>query len=337
MSLTNTPLTITEEQINAFKTWTRERYSDYEAYKTGSQTQNYVDVYIRSNILPPEMKAVWDESERYVGMRTSSTDPIINEVKLYRKKIQQKVRYMKDKLGKLAYREELIQIRLQEQTRLQEREIQLQEQQIRFENMILLREQEERSIIRQYGGIALRIMNSIERRIELEITQAPEEERQQLREQSQTRIEDEFVGRIGRFIERDRINRNLHLYNPYPPPIRPLTTTTHLTTTTPLTTKVTYHKKTVTEETLRTTMVDDCCICLNKHQMCSVIEGPCGHQIGKGCFQEWVKKSTTTTTTTTTTRCPLCRTDCNEVTEFIPQEIHTEHHTTHTTHTQPTH
>ena len=104
MSLTNNPLTITEEQINAFKTWARERYSDYEAYKTGSQTQNYVDVYIRTNILPPEMKAVWDESERYVGMRTYNPiyNPTISELKLYRKKIQQKVRYMKDKLGKLA-------------------------------------------------------------------------------------------------------------------------------------------------------------------------------------------------------------------------------------------
>lgn len=319
MSLTNNPLTITEEQINAFKTWVRERYSDYEAYKTGSKTQNYVDVYIRTNILPPEMKAVWDESERYVGMRTSSTDPMISELKLYRKKIQQKVRYMKDKLGKLAYREEVIQIRLQErQIRLQEEQIRLQERQTELEQERMLRQYYGGTMRQYYGRIGQRIMNSIERRIELEINQAPEEERQQLREQSRTRLEEEFVVRIGRLIERDRINR-IHIYNPYPPPIRPLTTSL----TTPLIPiEVTYHKKTVTEETLRNTMVDDCCICLNKHTICSVIEGPCGHQIGKGCFQEWAKKSTNTTTTTrTTTRCPLCRTDCNEVTEFIPQDI----------------
>ena len=65
--------------------------------------------------------------------------------------------------------------------------------------------------------------------------------------------------------------------------------------------------KELSQEEKNTLMKDDCCICMEKHTMDSVIEGKCGHQMGKCCFQEWVKKSKGHV------YCPLCRGVCDTV------------------------
>lgn len=75
--------------------------------------------------------------------------------------------------------------------------------------------------------------------------------------------------------------------------------------------EVIYNKKEISEEEAESLMEEDCCICMEKHTMNSVIEGQCGHQIGKCCFQEWAKNSKKHID------CPLCRGKCNHVTEFV--------------------
>lgn len=70
---------------------------------------------------------------------------------------------------------------------------------------------------------------------------------------------------------------------------------------------VSYITKELSPEDSTTLMKDDCCICMEKHTMNSIIEGKCGHQMGLCCFQEWVKKSKVHV------YCPLCRGHCDTV------------------------
>jgi hypothetical protein len=65
-------------------------------------------------------------------------------------------------------------------------------------------------------------------------------------------------------------------------------------------------KKQLTADEVKTCMVEDCAICFIKHKMTATCVIPCGHQFGKDCFTRW-KNNT----------CPLCRTPCMVVTEFI--------------------
>ena len=62
----------------------------------------------------------------------------------------------------------------------------------------------------------------------------------------------------------------------------------------------------LTDDETKNTMLEDCVICLIKHNMAATCVIPCGHQFGSKCFAMW-KNNT----------CPLCRTPCMVVTEFI--------------------
>jgi len=75
---------------------------------------------------------------------------------------------------------------------------------------------------------------------------------------------------------------------------------------------VKYNKKEIGKEEGLLAMEEDCCICMDKHELNSVVEGPCGHKVGKWCFEEWSKKCRSGCVT-----CPLCRANCNEVSEMV--------------------
>lgn len=72
-----------------------------------------------------------------------------------------------------------------------------------------------------------------------------------------------------------------------------------------LTTRKIVQKKLTDDET-QNSMSEDCVICLIKHNMAATCVIPCGHQFGSKCFARW-KNNT----------CPLCRTPCMVVTEFV--------------------
>lgn len=76
---------------------------------------------------------------------------------------------------------------------------------------------------------------------------------------------------------------------------------------------VKYTKKEINEKEAMEGMKDDCCICMEKHSMNTVIECKCGHQMGKCCFQEWANKSKGHV------YCPLCRGNCDTVWELKEQ------------------
>ena len=84
--------------------------------------------------------------------------------------------------------------------------------------------------------------------------------------------------------------------------------------TKPVKSNVSYRKKYIPQDEVQTLMKDECCICMEKHTMDSIVQGKCGHQMGKCCFQEWAKKSTNHV------YCPLCRGKCNTMWEpMVPQ------------------
>ena len=65
-------------------------------------------------------------------------------------------------------------------------------------------------------------------------------------------------------------------------------------------------QKKLTDAENQQNMVEDCAICFIKHNMAATCVIPCGHQFGSKCFAMW-KNNT----------CPLCRTPCLVVTEFV--------------------
>lgn len=83
----------------------------------------------------------------------------------------------------------------------------------------------------------------------------------------------------------------------------------------PVKSNVSYRKKYISQEEAKSLMKDECCICMEKHTMDSIVQGKCGHQMGKCCFQEWAKKSTNHV------YCPLCRGKCNTMWEpMVPSK-----------------
>lgn len=76
--------------------------------------------------------------------------------------------------------------------------------------------------------------------------------------------------------------------------------------------KVRYIVKEISNEESVLSMKDECCICMEKHTLNSIIQGPCGHQIGKVCFEQWSKMCVCHVT------CPLCRIPCVEVIDMMP-------------------
>jgi len=88
-------------------------------------------------------------------------------------------------------------------------------------------------------------------------------------------------------------------------------TTPPVIKTKPVKSNVSYRKTYIPQDEAQTLMKDECCICMEKHTMDSIVQGKCGHQMGKCCFQEWAKKSTNHV------YCPLCRGNCNTMSELM--------------------
>ena len=99
---------VTDDQVAAFSAWANNKYGTYASY-LGAFKAPALDTYIRTHILPLEMKSILRETEPYVGVQ--SVDIHISRLQKYRKLILDKIKYMKGKLGKLAFPIDAVEIR----------------------------------------------------------------------------------------------------------------------------------------------------------------------------------------------------------------------------------
>ena len=99
---------VTDGQVDAFSAWAKNTYGTYDGY-LGACKAPAIDRHIRTYILPLEMKSILRETEPYVGVNVR--DIHISRLQSNRKRILDKIKYMKGKLGKLAFPVEAAQIR----------------------------------------------------------------------------------------------------------------------------------------------------------------------------------------------------------------------------------
>ena len=99
---------VTDGQVEAFSAWAQNTYGTYSGY-LGAFKAPAIDTYIRTHILPMGMKSILRETEPYIGV--NHCDIHISRLQMYRKRILDKIKYMKGKLGKLAFPVEAAQIR----------------------------------------------------------------------------------------------------------------------------------------------------------------------------------------------------------------------------------
>ena len=101
MSITSSlVIPVTDGQVEAFRSWAHNTYGTYNGY-LGAFKAPAVDTYIRTYILPLEMKSILRETEPYIGV--THCDFHMGRLQGYRKRILDKIKYMKGKLGKLAF------------------------------------------------------------------------------------------------------------------------------------------------------------------------------------------------------------------------------------------
>jgi len=93
---------VTDGHVSAFTAWAKNKYGTYNGYLDAFKTKApAIDIYIRTHILPLEMKSILRETEPYIGVNHS--DFHISRLQIYRKRILNKIKHMKCKLGKLAF------------------------------------------------------------------------------------------------------------------------------------------------------------------------------------------------------------------------------------------
>jgi hypothetical protein len=108
---------VTDEQIEAFSIWAKNKYGTYNSYLVACKTKApAIDKYIRTYILPMEMKSVLRETEPYIGIK--GVDFHISRFQIYHQRILNKIKYMKYKLGRLAFPDEANQIRIDKRIEL---------------------------------------------------------------------------------------------------------------------------------------------------------------------------------------------------------------------------
>lgn len=93
-----------------FALWARNKYNTYhdflmDAYTSSKKLNSPIDRYIRSNILPIEMKCAWHESESYIDITSSNTH--IKQIILCRERIIQQIQHMKKILGEYTFQHEI--------------------------------------------------------------------------------------------------------------------------------------------------------------------------------------------------------------------------------------
>jgi len=95
---------VTSAQVRAFTTWANSVYRNYANYKEFIHSP-VIDEYIHNYILTQDMKTVWWVSEP--GNAAGLYDALcVRRFKIYRGRLKKKIRYMKEKLGKLAFHDE---------------------------------------------------------------------------------------------------------------------------------------------------------------------------------------------------------------------------------------
>ena len=93
---------ISDTQVTEIIRWAQERYVNYSAYRLAcNENVNTIDRYIRTNIFTRDMKSIWRQAEPYIDI--SDTNENIKRLQTYRKRLVTKIKYMKVKLGKLAW------------------------------------------------------------------------------------------------------------------------------------------------------------------------------------------------------------------------------------------
>lgn len=108
---------VSTEQVVAFKEWVIKRYGEYAVYRARTarlMPDAEIDEYIGSHILTQEMVDVLNESETFVDVKTTPVLHIRNLL-LCRKRVLDKIKYMKWELGEKAFAEEIAERRRQEE------------------------------------------------------------------------------------------------------------------------------------------------------------------------------------------------------------------------------
>lgn len=311
---------IDAHQLESFSTWAKLNYGNYTEYVECLKTSGDVNDFIWAEIFTTDMRTAWIESNDY--LRNRSNDANAKRCQLNRKRINAKVRYMIFKLGKLAFKEEILQrrqlARIQAQQRLEansttdeqrEREEETRRQEAEFQ-----REQRNfihANTIMMYSYICNilwgmdstdmetdrltleRFFRHNERRVIIEMLRLPflddvYDREEQLRTVIYMLIDE----------QNQTLNPTMNIIPMTPP-------------TTPPSKKIQYTQKEIPKDKALLHMEDDCCICMEKHRIHSTVQPPCGHQIGKSCFQEWAKKCVNKVS------CPLCRVHCHDVFEMV--------------------
>ena len=99
---------VTPEQVRAFTNWVTPIYRNYTRYKESIYSP-VIDEYIYTHILTPEMKTVLRVSGPGNNVAAATFEALgANRFKIYRRRVIKKIKYMKEKLGKLAFREDYI-------------------------------------------------------------------------------------------------------------------------------------------------------------------------------------------------------------------------------------
>ena len=107
-NITGLVLPVTDAQVSAFSEWVKKTYGTYNGYLSALNAPAII-IYLKTYILPLEMKSLLRETEPYIGVKCS--DIRIKRLLLNRKRVLAKIKFMKSRLGKLAFPVEAAQIR----------------------------------------------------------------------------------------------------------------------------------------------------------------------------------------------------------------------------------
>ena len=124
---------VTDGQVEAFGTWIKNIYGSYNGY-LGALNSPAIDKYIRTHILPLDMKSVLRETEPYIGVK--HCDIHIKRLQLYRERILAKIKYMKGKLGKLVFPVIAAQIRRDKRDEVIRRRQAIEEARLRYQQLM---------------------------------------------------------------------------------------------------------------------------------------------------------------------------------------------------------
>ena len=135
-------LPVTDAQMTALSAWVIETYVTYDGYQAAIKSPE-IDTYIKTHILPEDMKTVLRVSERYRGEKWG--DVTIQTLLLYRRRVTAKMKNLKDKVGTMTFPNESAQMRRINRDAATSRRLVREAEQLRYEQqMQAFRERERR-------------------------------------------------------------------------------------------------------------------------------------------------------------------------------------------------